>query len=70
MTTFRALGDGDRSARHGSSPTRRGVLVALAVLLILAGAGGLIAQRMSRKRKEAAGGDPPTGDTGTPETAG
>jgi len=33
-------------------------------------AGGLIAQRMSRKRKEAAGGDPPTGDTGTPETAG
>ena len=46
------------------------ILGALAVVLILAGAGGLIAQRMSRKRKEAAGGDPPTGDTGTPETAG
>jgi hypothetical protein len=43
------------------------ILGALFLLLILAGIGGLIAQRMSRKRKDEA--DPPAGDTSAPETA-
>jgi hypothetical protein len=44
------------------------ILGALALLLILAGVGGLIVQRASRKRKAAAG-DPPAGETSAPETA-
>jgi hypothetical protein len=44
------------------------ILGALALLLILAGVGGLIVQRTSRKRK-AATGDPPAGETSAPETA-
>jgi hypothetical protein len=42
------------------------ILGVLFGLLILAGVGGLIAQRMSKKR---AGGDPPAGETSAPETA-